>query len=321
MPVADLGQALGVELDADRAPSRRAPRSAASRPRPAARSRPNSSSAVALALGELPRPGGRRRPGRRPPRPPPPRARAGRRLGARPAPPRGRRPRRARGGRRCAGPGRSGRRRPSCRARGRGARRRGRRAGPAARRPPSDLRREPIERPAARLARPARPGRARRPRPPCSPSLAAQRPAGDRDRDRALGEVGRRALLPPRPTIVSSTARSGTSSPELLVEALDHRAQLELRRHLAQPAAVGLARAIARVTSIGDLDVVVQGRELLRDAGVVGVLGEVLLALRARDLVDVVEHLLQRAELAAAAGPRSCRRSRGRRGCCRRCRP
>ena len=44
------------------------------------------------------------------------------------------------------------------------------------------------------------------------------------------------------------------------------------------------------------VDVVDQRRELLRGAGIVGVLGQVLLALRPRDLVDAVEHRLERAE-------------------------
>ena len=133
-----------------------------------------------------------------------------------------------------------------------------------------------------------------------SPSLAAQGPPAIAIE---IGPSARSAGVPSSAwtTSVSSTARSGTSSSELLVEALDHLAQLELRRDLAQPAAVGLARA-----SLADVDrhvdVVRQGRKLLRDAGVVGVLGEVLLALRAGDLVDVVEHRLQRAELLQQLG-------------------
>ena len=47
---------------------------------------------------------------------------------------------------------------------------------------------------------------------------------------------------------------------------------------------------------------VIGGRELLRDPGVLGVVGQVLLALRAGDLVDVLEDLLERAELLQQLG-------------------
>ena len=66
-----------------------------------------------------------------------------------------------------------------------------------------------------------------------------------------------------------------------------------------------------------DRDVADHRRELLGDARVVGVLGQVLLALGAGDLVDAGEHASRGRRSAAAARRRSCRRCRGRRGCCR----
>ena len=152
-----------------------------------------------------------------------------------------------------------------------------------------------------------------------SPSLAAQRPAATAI---AIGPSARSAGVP---SSASTTERllDGAvghvlphSSSRRWITARSSNSAATSRSRLRS----GFARASSR-TSIGTSMSYVQRRELLRDAGVVGVLGEVLLALRARDLVDVVQHRLQRAELAAAAGPRSCRRSPGRRGCCRRCRP
>ena len=88
---------------------------------------------------------------------------------------------------------------------------------------------------------------------------------------------------------------------ELLVEALHHGAELELRRHVAQAAAI---RRCPRLLADVDRDVyvVVERGQLLRDTGVVGVLGQVLLALGAGDLVDAVEHGLQRPELLQELG-------------------
>ena len=59
----------------------------------------------------------------------------------------------------------------------------------------------------------------------------------------------------------------------------------------------------------------------LRDPRVVGVLGQVLLALGARDLVDCGEHRSRGRRTAAGARTPSCRRCPGRRGCCPTCRP
>ena len=82
---------------------------------------------------------------------------------------------------------------------------------------------------------------------------------------------------------------------ERLLEPLERRAQLELAERLAQPRAVRLACGDVLEVDVGDVDVAHRCCELLRDARVLGVLGEVLLALGARDRVDVAEHALERA--------------------------
>ncbi len=133
-----------------------------------------------------------------------------------------------------------------------------------------------------------------------SPSLAAQIPAATAIE---IGPSARSAGVPSSAstTRVSSTARSGTSSrnssSRRWITWRSSNSAATSRRRLRS----GFARASLR-TSIGTSIVVLQGRELLRDPGVVGVLGEVLLALRARDLVDVVQHRLQRAELLQELG-------------------
>src|SRR5947209_8311733 len=89
--------------------------------------------------------------------------------------------------------------------------------------------------------------------------------------------------------------RRGLVLAERLLEALERRAQLELAEELAQARAVGRIRqALAEV----DVDVdVAHGRgELLRHPRVLRVVGEVLLALRAGDLVNRLEHSLEAAE-------------------------
>ena len=75
-------------------------------------------------------------------------------------------------------------------------------------------------------------------------------------------------------------------------EPLQHRSQLELAHEVAQGAAVGLGPHHRRKVDAG-LDVVLQRRQLLGHAGVVGVLDQVLLALGAGDLLDAGQHLLQ----------------------------
>ncbi len=133
-----------------------------------------------------------------------------------------------------------------------------------------------------------------------SPSVAAQRPPRDRDRGLALGEVGDAPLLGLDLELLRHRA-TGDHLVELVLEPGDHGAQLELVRELAQAGAVLRARHHLRQVELA-LDVVLRRGELLRDAGVVGVLGQVLLALRAADLVDRIEHLLERAEALEQVG-------------------
>ena len=134
------------------------------------------------------------------------------------------------------------------------------------------------------------------------PLAVARRPAagGDGDRDLLGGEIAGATLLRLDLDRLLDPAL-GHDLAELLVEPLHHGAQLELGRELAQAAAVR-----RRANDLGDvdrhLDVVLQGRELLRDAGVIGVLGEVLLPLRPGDLVDARQHRLEGAELLQQLG-------------------
>jgi hypothetical protein len=97
-----------------------------------------------------------------------------------------------------------------------------------------------------------------------------------------------------RAAIVCSA--TGVVVAERLLEALQRRAQLELAEHLAQLRAVRRARRFGDRVDL-DRHVALDRREHLADARVVRMVGEVLLALGARDVVDVVEHALERAEL------------------------
>ena len=100
--------------------------------------------------------------------------------------------------------------------------------------------------------------------------------------DDLLGALGRRGHL---------------ALAERLLQPLERRPQLELAEGLAQPRAVGLARGDVVEVDLAEVDVADRGGELLRDAGVLGVVREVLLALRAGDVVDVAEHALEVAVL------------------------
>ena len=123
---------------------------------------------------------------------------------------------------------------------------------------------------------------------------------GDRERNRPGGELGGRALGGVDLDRLLDHAAGDRLLP-LVVEALDHGPELELVRRLAQLRAVGY-----RAQRLGDvdrhLDVVDHRRQALRDPRVLGVLGEVLLALRARDLLDRLEHPIERAELLQELG-------------------
>ena len=133
------------------------------------------------------------------------------------------------------------------------------------------------------------------------------------------------AAAPARTRAVSVTSAVGAGAGELgvaerLLQAPQRVAQLVLAEDLAHARAVGLARGLGGEVEV-DRHVALDGRELLGDARVLGVLDQVLFALGAADLVDVREHAPRASRSAGSARSRSCRRCRGRRGCCRRCRP
>ena len=120
------------------------------------------------------------------------------------------------------------------------------------------------------------------PPPPCA--AAAPRPPADPSRTRAVSERS-----------ASGAGRGRVGRAERLLEAPQRLAQLEAPEHVAQPRAVGVGRDELRELEL-ERDVALGGRELLGEPRVLGVVDQVLLALGAADLVDVVEHLLQRAE-------------------------
>ena len=159
----------------------------------------------------------------------------------------------------------------------------------------------PISGRSAQLGRRAPRGRRRRRRSPASPSLAAQRPPPIAT---AIGPSARSATAsPPRPRPRSSPRPCG---PGTTSSHSSSRRWITARSSNSLAASRSFERSgVERSSSVivdRDLDVFDHRRELLRDAGVVGVLGQVLLALRSRDLVDRREHLLERAELLQQLG-------------------
>ena len=128
-----------------------------------------------------------------------------------------------------------------------------------------------------------------------APSVAAKRPPWIASPIGALGEIGGRSLgRLELDRLVHRAARDRALV--LLLEALDHGAQLELGRKVAEPREVG-RRVLAIEEIVRHAHVELHRRQLLRDARVVGVVGQVLLALGAGDLVHRAEHCLERAEL------------------------
>ncbi len=120
--------------------------------------------------------------------------------------------------------------------------------------------------------------------------------AGDRQRHRALAEIAGRPLLDlDRQLLLDPAAGNRLALGKRLFQPLHHRPQLELAHEVAQDAAVGLRRH--RLPQVdARVDVVLERRQLLRHARVVGVLDQVLLALGAGDLLDARQDSLQRAE-------------------------
>ena len=230
-----------------------------------------------------------------------------------------------------AAPARAGRRRAACRARApaapaRAPWRRARR--PGARRTPRRPPRGPSQSPAS--TSPPRGRRAKRhggPSANSSPSgvsasrtTSAQlgvgarrarrcRPARPRARaplERDLGGAARGAATSGSPS-ASSRRRSGSRSSY----SRNTSRTRERSGSRTASAATSKSTATSRCTVASCLDT--------RASSACSM--QVLFALGAFDLVDVREHVLERAVASGSARWRSCRRSRGRRGCCRRCRP
>ena len=132
----------------------------------------------------------------------------------------------------------------------------------------------------------------------------------DRDRDllaaleaRDVGQRARAHAGLDRDLRDGRGRRAVVALAEGLLQARERSAQLELAEDLAQARAVGLARGLGHRVDL-DRHVELDRRQLLRQARVVGVRGQVLLALGAGDVVDVGEDLLERAEALQQLGGR-----------------
>ena len=136
-----------------------------------------------------------------------------------------------------------------------------------------------------------------------SASAAAQRCSLERQRQRRPSP---RSSRPPSTVSISSsvsTLRPGTASPSgSASSSRSSTARSSNSRMKSRRAPRSGSRVHRRRQVDPGLDVVLERRQVLRHAGVVGVLGQVLLAFGAGDLVDACQHLLQRAELLQQLG-------------------
>ena len=96
-------------------------------------------------------------------------------------------------------------------------------------------------------------------------------------------------------TSVARRRRGELRVAERLLQASQRVAQLVLAEDLAQTRAVGLARGLGGDVEV-DRHVALDGRQALGHARVLGVLEQVLFALRPADVLDVRQHSLERAE-------------------------
>ena len=119
------------------------------------------------------------------------------------------------------------------------------------------------------------------------------------------GDVGRVAgqarLDLDRVDVLGTRDRLQLGGLERLLEAAQGVAQLPVAEHRAQVRAVRRAGELGLEVDV-DRDVADHRRQLLGHARVVGVLGQVLLALCARDLVDAGQHAFEVAELLQQVG-------------------
>ncbi len=113
---------------------------------------------------------------------------------------------------------------------------------------------------------------------------------------RPAGGVGQRALADLHADRDVGGGRGGglVGIAQRVLQPAQRIAQLELAKDLAQPGAVGLAGQRRGDVEVGAGHVALGGGQLLGDARQLGVLAQVLLALGPRDVVDVLEHALQR---------------------------
>ena len=126
-----------------------------------------------------------------------------------------------------------------------------------------------------------------------------RRPHGDGDLLAGLepGDVAQRAGADPglERDLCDRRRRGRVALAEGLLQARERRAQLELAEDLAQLGAIGLVRGLGHRVDL-DGHVGLDRGQHLGEPRVVGMRGEVLLALGPRDVVDVVEDFLERPE-------------------------
>ena len=140
-----------------------------------------------------------------------------------------------------------------------------------------------------------------------------------RDEGSHAPDLGRAPLDPRRLEPGDGHLLGGGERGVELVDSPQEVAELEAPEDLLHGRAVGRREHELRGVAV-DVEVAPHGCEQLRVPRLVSMLLESLRASRSQ-VVDVVEHALERSEAGDRARRRSCRRCRERPGCCRRCRP
>ena len=125
---------------------------------------------------------------------------------------------------------------------------------------------------------------------------------GEADR---MAQVGQLPLPPRHGDALGDEPLGGRHRLVELVDAAEQRPELEAAEHLLQLGTIGWSQHERRRVEV-EIEVAPHRCELLRDARLVGVLGDVLPA-RRRELLGVRDHLLERAvlgdQLAAVLSP------------------